>query len=64
MKIHSKERFKFRTVTGFRNGEENEVYYNEEWRFVSRFPFVRKFMVEYEMRNDLWTETNKIMMVK
>ena len=43
---------------GFTNkeSEEGDIYFNEEWRFKKKIPFIREMIVTYELIGDYWIE--------
>lgn len=35
---------------------ESDFYFNSEWKFISKFPFITKKIIVYKLINNNWIE--------
>jgi hypothetical protein len=58
MKVYPKNKFWFLYVPGGRVKEtkEGEIYFNEEYRNVKKFPFIKKELICYKLIGETWIE--------
>ncbi|MFW6225711.1 MAG: hypothetical protein ACOC2W_03160 [bacterium] len=59
MKTYKKNKFHFLWDDGTKKIPKNgENYFRSEWRFIDRFPFLKKEMIHYRLIKDVWVEQN------
>jgi hypothetical protein len=57
MKIYPKNKFwSLNDDNSYKEPLEDELYVNKEFRFISKFPFIKKLFVAYILKGNVWVE--------
>lgn len=54
LRAYKKDQLRFKD----KQARYGDIYVNEEWRFIKKFPFIKKAFITYTLIGDYWIETN------